>query len=296
MPLVSSREMLLEAYTLHTAVAAFAAHHWDGITAVIEAAEEMAAPIILQTTPATVRLMGADTIAAMVRIAAEKTAVPVALHLDHGNSFETVMHCLRAGYTSIMVDGSHLALEENIALTRRVVEAAHAVGVPVEGELGTIGGAGDTTDNDAPGFTDPETAEHFVRETGIDFLAPAFGTAHGHYVQEVRLDFSLLAAIHQRTQVPLVMHGASGVPISSLRRALQHGISKVNVSTELKDAFRKALCQHLVNHPQENDPRRFFRPAREAVKAAARELLAAVSISPTTKATLTPPAMDGISE
>jgi tagatose 1,6-diphosphate aldolase GatY/KbaY len=244
--------------------------------AVVEAAEEAGAPVILQTTPATLRYAGLESIVAMARAAAEGAKVPVALHLDHGDTFETVVRCLRAGYTSVMVDASRLTFLDNAAFVAKVTEAAHAAGVPVEAELGTIGGAEEGGAGEEE-LTDPEAAEEFVRRTGIDFLAPAFGTVHGVYKGEIRLDFSRLEAISRRVGLPLVMHGASVVPGEMIRRAIARGVSKVNFSTELKRAFVRQLRNYLSNHPEETDPRRILLPAREAVKQIAKRKIEIVS-------------------
>ncbi|GGE16146.1 fructose-bisphosphate aldolase [Marinithermofilum abyssi] len=272
MPLTTTKEMLLQAYRGGYAVPAFPAHHLEIVKAVVNAAEEMGSPVILQTTPATIDHVGVEYLASMVRVAAEQATVPVALHLDHGNSFDTVARCLGAGYTSVMIDGSRLPFEENVALTEKVMELAHAVGVPVEAELGTIGGTEEGTNTG--GYTDPATAETFVRRTGVNFLAPAFGTAHGVYRGEIRLDLKRLASISQRTGIPLVMHGASGVPQEDLRRCIRRGISKINFSTELKKAFAEELRSFLTEHPGESDPRKILRSAREAVKKVAMEKIA----------------------
>ena len=276
MPLTSPKELLADAYRNRYAVAAFAAHNMEMMRAVVEAAEEAGAPVILQTTPATLRYAGLESIVAMARAAAEGAKVPVALHLDHGDTFETVVRCLRAGYTSVMVDASRLPFLENAAFVAKVTEAANAAGVPVEAELGTIGGAeeGGAVEEE---LTDPEAAEEFVRRTGIDFLAPAFGTVHGVYKGEIRLDFSRLEAISRRVGLPLVMHGASGVPGEMIRRAIARGVSKVNFSTELKQAFARQLRNYLSNHPEETDPRRILLPAREAVKQIAKRKIEIVS-------------------
>ena len=276
MALITTKHLLADAYRNRYAVAAFAAHNLEMMKAVVEAAEESGAPVILQTTPATIRYAGLGTIVAMVRAAAEGAKVPVALHLDHGDTFETVVRCLRAGYTSVMVDGSRLPFAENAAFAAKVTEAAHAVGVPVEAELGTIGGAEEDVSGEE-GLTDPGAAEEFVRRTGIDFLAPAFGTAHGVYKGEIRLDLSRLESISRRVGIPLVMHGASGVPEELLRRAIARGVSKVNFSTELKQAFAKHLRTYLADHPGEIDPRRMLLPAREAVKQVAKRKIEMVS-------------------
>jgi tagatose 1,6-diphosphate aldolase GatY/KbaY len=275
-PLTSPKELLADAYRNRYAVAAFAAHNMEMMRAVVEAAEEAGAPVILQTTPATLRYAGLESIVAMARAAAEGAKVPVALHLDHGDTFETVVRCLRAGYTSVMVDASRLPFLENAAFVAKVTEAAHAAGVPVEAELGTIGGAEEGGAGEEE-LTDPEAAEEFVRRTGIDFLAPAFGTVHGVYKGEIRLDFSRLEAISRRVGLPLVMHGASGVPGEMIRRAIARGVSKVNFSTELKRAFVRQLRNYLSNHPEETDPRRILLPAREAVKQIAKRKIEIVS-------------------
>lgn len=273
MALVSSQEMLTDAYKNGYAVAAFATHNLEIMQAVVEGAEELGAPIIFQTTPSTIRYIGLEYMVAMARAAAEKANVPIALHLDHGDSYEIVAQCIRAGYTSVMIDGSHLPFADNVALVQKVVELAHAVGVPVEAELGTIGGVEDdlfVEEADAT-YTDPEAAETFVAETGIDFLAPAFGTAHGTYKGEPKLDVARLKAISERVSIPLVMHGASGVSEESVRRSLSYGISKINISTELKAPFASELRRYLIAHPDATDPRKYFVPAREAVKAIVKQ-------------------------
>lgn len=272
-PLVTPKHMLHDGYANGYAVAAFAIHNLEIMKAVVEAAEEMESPVILQTTPRTIRYVGIEYMVAMARVAAEKARVPIALHLDHGDSLDIVVQCLRAGYTSVMIDGSHLPFSENINLVKKVVETAHAVGVPVEAELGTIGGVEDdlSVDAAAAAYTDPVLAEEFVSRTGIDSLAPAFGTAHGLYKGEPNLDFIRLDDISRRVNIPLVMHGASGVPEKSVRESLQYGVSKINISTELKIPFAQELRQYLVDHPDESDPRQYFVNAREAVKDIAKQ-------------------------
>lgn len=273
MPLVTSKEMLNDAYRNGYAVGAFATHNMEIMKAVVEAAEELDAPIMFQTTPGTIRYVGIEYMVAMARVAAEKAKVPIALHLDHGDSFDIVAQCLRAGYTSVMIDGSHLPFEENVALVQKVVETAHAVDVPVEAELGTIGGVEDdlSVDEAEATYTDPALAEEFVSRTGIDSFAPAFGTAHGLYKGEPKLDFERLHEISQRVKIPIVMHGASGVPEQSVRESLKYGVSKINISTELKIPFAEQLRQYLIDHPNESDPRKYFVTAREAVKEVAKQ-------------------------
>lgn len=267
MPLVTTNDMLQDAYKNNYAIGAFGAHNLEIIKSVIAGAEKVGAPVILQTTASTYKYVEMPYMIAMAKAAAEQAKVSVALHLDHGESFQVVMECLRAGYTSVMIDGSHLPFEHNIALVKKVVEAAGAVGVPVEAELGTIGGVEDdlVVEEQNAFFTDPKLAERFVKETGIQSFAPAFGTAHGKYKQEPKLQFELLEEIQRLTNIPLVMHGASGVSEASVRKALNYGVAKVNFSTELKDLFAEQLRAFFIANPNENDPRKYFLPAREAV-------------------------------
>lgn len=267
MPLVTTKEMLKDARDNHYAIGAFGAHNLEIIKSIIAGAESVGAPVILQTTSSTYKYVGMPYMIAMAKAAAEQAKVPVALHLDHGESFNVVMECLRAGYTSVMIDGSTLPYEENVMLVKRVVEAAKPIGIPVEAELGTIGGVEDdlVVDESMAAFTDPQLAGEFVRETGIDSLAPAFGTAHGNYKQEPDLQFDLLRKIQEETSIPLVMHGASGVSEESVRKALNFGVAKVNFSTELKDLFADELRSYFIENPNENDPRKYFLPAREAL-------------------------------
>ncbi len=270
--LVTTKEIMKDAYDNHYAIGAFGAHNLEIMKAVIAGAEEMETPVILQTTPGTIKYVGLRHMVAMAAAAAAEASIPVALHLDHGHSFELVMQCLRAGYTSVMIDGSQLPLDENIALVKRVVEAAAPMGVPVEAELGTIGGVEDdlVIDQSDALFTDPSAAERFVAETNIDSFAPAFGTAHGMYKAEPDLQFGLLEQISSRTKVPLVMHGASGVSEEGVRQALAYGIAKVNFSTELKVVFARELRYFFSENVSEDDPRKYFVPAQEAVKKTSR--------------------------
>jgi tagatose 1,6-diphosphate aldolase GatY/KbaY len=279
MPLVTTKGMLQDAYEHKYAVGAFATHNLETMKAVVEAATELDSPVIFQTTPGTIRYLGVDYIVAMAKVAAESTKIPVGLHLDHGDSLDVVIQCLRAGYTSIMIDGSHLPFEENVALVKKVVEVSHYINVPVEAELGTIGGVEDdlSVDEAAASYTDPDLAEEFVRRTGIDFLAPAFGTAHGVYKGEPKLDFIRLEKISQQVGVPLVMHGASGVPEESVRKSLHYGISKMNISTELKIPFAEELRSFLNQYPNESDPRKYFQTARNAVKEVVKEKILMVN-------------------
>lgn len=255
------------------AIAAFNIHNMETIQAVAEGAEEERAPVIIQTTPGTLRHAGISYIVANVKTAAEESNIPIALHLDHCSSYETIVRAIRSGYTSVMIDGSKLPYEQNVALVREVVKVAHAAGVVVEGELGKIGGTEDdlTVNRQEEAFTVPEEARKFVDATGIDTLAIAIGTAHGIYNGEPKLDFERLAAIKKLVSLPLVLHGASGVPDESICRAIKGGICKINIATELKIPLARSILQCFKENPEENDPRRYLGLGKEAVKRVVRE-------------------------
>jgi fructose-bisphosphate aldolase class II len=263
--LVPSRQILDEARLRGSAVAALNFYNAETLRSHINAAQAAGVSIILQTTEATINYLGLGLAAAMARAAAEKLCCPVALHLDHGASYELAARCIEAGYTSVMIDGSKLPFDENCILTRRVVELAHARGVSVEGELGHVAhneDAGDLTRF----YTRPEDAAHFVDETGVDALAVAIGTAHGFYKGEPRLDFERLNQICDAVgETALVLHGGSGIPDNLLRRAIECGIAKINFGTELKNAFTQAVKRSL-EASEEIDLRKTFAPAIAAVQ------------------------------
>ncbi len=200
---------------------------------------------------------------------ARLASIPAAIHLDHGPDFETAMRCLRYGFTSVMRDASKGPFEENVAETRRVVEVAHAVGVPVEAELGRIVGAEEhvVVSDEEKAMTVPEEAARFVEEAGCDFLAVSIGNAHGFYKGEPDLDFDRLQAIREEVDVPLVLHGASGIPDHQIRKAVTRGICKINIDTEIRDAFARSVRQTLADKPDEIDPRKILGPAIEAMQA-----------------------------
>lgn len=275
MPLVDTRELLAAARTGGYAVPAFNVHGLDMVPALVEVAEAERAPLILQATRATVEVAGWEPLAALATDCARRARVPVALHLDHAADPELIYAAIRHGFTSVMADGSALPFAENAAFTRRVVEVAHAAGVPVEGELGHVPRPGEPGSEDPEStLTRPEEAEAFVAETGVDSLAVAIGTVHGFYRGEPRLDFERLAAIRARVRVPLVLHGGSGIPDAQLARAIALGIAKVNVATELKAAWVRAV-RVAVADGDEIDPRRVLGAARRALQAAAAERLRA---------------------
>lgn len=265
--LVPGRRLLDEARRAGRAVAALNFYNAETLLAHVKAAVECDASIILQTTESTIRYLGLKMIVAMARAAAEEIEKPIALHLDHGSSYELAERCVRAGYTSVMIDGSQLPFEENCQLTRRVVELAHAAGVSVEGELGHVAHNDDDHDDISRLFTRPEDAKRFVETTGVDYLAVAIGTAHGFYKGEVRLDFARLSQIRNALgdRPNLVLHGGSGVPDALLRRAVAAGITKINFGTELKNAFTNAVKKSL-SASEEIDLRKTFAPAIEAVR------------------------------
>lgn len=255
------------------AVGAFNLNNMEILQAVIAAAEEERSPVILQASQGGLKYAGIDYIVAMARVAAEKASVPVALNLDHGTSFEQAMQCIRKGFSAVMIDGSRLPLEDNITLVKRVVDVAHAVGVSVEAELGKIGGTEDdivVSEREAM-MTEPEEAAEFIEAAQPDLLAVAIGTAHGVYKGKPKLDFERLMEIKARVDIPLVLHGASGVPDQAIRKACQIGISKINIDTELRVAFSGAVQRTLKASPDEIDPRKILGPAREAMKQVVRE-------------------------
>jgi len=275
MPLVTTREMLLRAQAGHYAVGAFNVENMEMVMAVVQAAEESRAPVIMQTTPSTVKYAGLDYYLAMAKAAAERATVPVAMHLDHGDSFELAMQALRTGYTSIMIDGSHDSFEDNIALTRRVTEACAPSGVPVEAELGKVGGKEDDLEGgDGNPFTDPQQAKEFVERTGVDSLAVAIGTAHGLYKGVPKLDFDRLSAIRELVSIPLVLHGASGVPDEAVRESIRRGICKVNFATELRIAFSDGVKKYLADDPDAFDPKKYCKVGRAGVVALVKEKIA----------------------
>ena len=258
MPLVTTNEMLKKAQEGHYAVGAFNVENLEMVMAVIKAAGEMNSPVIMQTTASTVKYAGLDYYLSLVRTAAERSDVPVAMHLDHGNSFELAMQALRTGYTSIMIDGSHESFEDNIALTSRVAAACAASGVSVEAELGKVGGKEDDLDGgDENPYTDPQQAKEFAERTGVTSLAIAIGTAHGIYKGIPKLDLDRLSEIREVVSIPLVLHGASGVPDDAVRESIRRGICKVNFATELRIAYSDGVKEYLKENPDAFDPKKY---------------------------------------
>lgn len=270
MPLVTTKEMLLRAQRGSYAVGAFNVENMEMVKAVIDIAEELEEPVILQTTPSTVKYGNLLSFTAMVTAEAGKRQVVAALHLDHGNSFALAAQALRNGYTSLMIDGSHESFEENIELTRKVVEMAGPNDIPVEAELGKVGGKEDELTAESDVYTDPEQAREFVERTGIDSLAVAIGTAHGFYKETPVLDQDRLREIRNRVTVPLVLHGASGLSDQEVRGCIQRGICKVNFATELRVAYTDAVKKLLKEKPDVYDPKKLGEAGIERVKQVVR--------------------------
>ena len=291
MPLTNPKEMFAAAYAGGYAVGAFNVNNMEIIQGIMNAASEEKSPVILQVSSGARKYAGQDYIMKLVDAALDVDAsVPVAVHLDHGPSFEMCRDCIDGGFTSVMIDGSHLPFEENIALTRQVVEYAHPRGVWVEAELGKLAGIEEHVQSDEHVYTDPAEAVEFVERTGCDSLAIAIGTSHGAYKfkGEAKLDFDRLEAISKKLpDYPLVLHGASsvpqefvalcnkyggnvggakGVPEDMLRKAAGMGVCKINVDTDIRLAVTACIRQYLAEHPEEFDPRSYLKPAREAVK------------------------------
>lgn len=273
MALVSSTPLLQAAKEGGYCIGAFNVHTLEMLQAVVEAAEETRSPLIIQSTVGTVKHLGPDYIAAAATVAANRSSVPIALHLDHCSDFGTIMQCIRAGYTSVMIDASHDPFEKNVEQTRKVVEAASAVGVNVEAELGRVGGVEDdiVVDERDALLADPDECAKFVELTGVHTLAPAIGTAHGIYKGDPNIDFDRIGRIASKVSVPLVLHGGSGIPEDQVRRAVSLGMSKMNVATELRIVFSDAIKEVFAKNPEENDPRKYMVPAKQALKAAAIE-------------------------
>lgn len=288
--LVSNKDLLLPARQKVYAVGAFNINNLESLLAVAEAAVEEKSPVIVAVTPSAIKYAGLAYLAKIVKTAAELAPVPMSLHLDHGENFGTVSKCVEAGFTSVMIDGSFLKFEENVALTKRVVDFAHSKGVTVEAELGRLAGVEESTVEEKEAvLTDPNAAKEFVEKTGVDALAVAIGTSHGAYKfkAEPKLDFERLKLIREKVNVPLVLHGASsvpqwiiekavkygaelagakGIPEEHIKKAISLGIAKINIDTDLRLAFTATIREFLANSPKEFDPRKILGPAKEAMK------------------------------
>jgi fructose-bisphosphate aldolase class II len=288
--LVTNKDLMVPARRKAYAVGAFNVNNLETVLAVSEAAREEKSPSIVAVTPSAIKYGGLPYLASIVRTAAESSAAPMSLHLDHGEDFDTVSKCITAGFTSVMIDGSHLKFEDNIALTKRVVDFAHPKKVSVEAELGRLAGVEEKTVEEKEAIlTDPNNAEEFVKRTSVDALAVAVGTSHGAYKfkAEPKLDFKRLKTISEKVDIPLVLHGASsvpkwiiekaakygaqlegakGIPEEHIKKAISLGIAKINIDTDLRLAFTAAVREVLTNSPKEFDPRKILAPAKDAVK------------------------------
>lgn len=266
MSLVTSKQLLLDAQKGGYAVGAFNVENMEMVKAVIAAAEELHAPVMLQTTPSTIKYGTLETYFAIVAAEAKKAAVPVCLHLDHGSSFELAVQALKAGYTSVMIDGSHEDLEGNIAVSKKVADVAKACKIPVEAELGKVGGKEDDLEAEADTNTDPMEAKEFVERTGVTSLAVAIGTAHGFYKGTPVLDKERVSEIRKVVSIPLVLHGASGLSDDEVRECVRRGICKVNFATELRAAYTAAGKKLIEEKPDTFDPKKLGVVGMEAVK------------------------------
>ncbi len=294
MPLVTTTEMFKKAYEGGYAIGAFNVNNMEIVQGITRAAKKLNAPVILQCSASARKYASHDYLVAMVKAAADETGLPIALHLDHGPDFETCKSCIDGGFTSVMIDGSSLPYEENVALTKKVVEYAHAHGVVVEGELGTLAGVEDevSVDSDNASYTRPEEVEDFVTRTGVDSLAIAIGTSHGAYKfkpgQKPQLRFDILKEVEKRLPgFPIVLHGASsvnqehikmineyggempdaiGIPEEMLREAASMAVCKINVDSDIRIAMTAAVRKHFAEHPADFDPRKYLTPARDLIE------------------------------
>ena len=292
MALVTTKDMFAKALTQDYAVGAFNVNNMEIIQGIVEAAKEEKAPLILQVSAGARKYAKPVYLVKLVEAAIEDTGLDIALHLDHGEDFDICKKCVDDGFTSVMIDGSKHPFEENIRLTKEVVEYAHSKGVSVEAELGKLAGIEDNIKVDARNatFTVPEEAAEFVEKTGVDSLAVAIGTSHGAYKFKGTpyLDFERLEEIHKLIpDTPLVLHGAStvlpefvekcneyggnipgaqGVPEDMIRTATKHGVCKVNIDTDLRLAMTAEIRKHFAEHPEDFDPRKYLGPARDAIK------------------------------
>jgi fructose-bisphosphate aldolase class II len=286
MAFVTSKELLADADAKGYGVGAFNAVNMETAQGIFQAAEEERSPLIIQITQTTLAYTEPDELVAVIKALAERTTIPVALHLDHGRSFEVVMRFLRLGMSSVMIDGSlqedgktPRSYEENVAVTKQAVAAAHALGVSVEAEIGRLGQVSHERDE---ALTDPDEAARFVEETGVDLLAIGIGTTHGLYKGTPKIVHERVAEIDKRVDLPLVMHGGTGVPDEDVRKAVERGIRKINIDTEMRVAFYGAVRDYVLKQEQiyqqadakgdvrKYDIRSILKPGRQAVVEAVR--------------------------
>jgi len=263
-------KMLENAKKNNYAVCAFNAENLEMVQAIIWGAEQMNAPVIIQTTPSTVKYTECAYFHAIVRTAAENSNIPVALHLDHGTGFDLVCKAIKSGYTSVMIDGSQKSFEENINITKKVVELGRFVNIPVEAELGKVGGKEDDLESNNV-YTNPDDAVEFVRQTGINSLAIAIGTAHGLYKIQPKLDLDRLSEIKKFVDIPLVLHGATGLSDETIKECVKRGINKINFATELRQTYTNAVREKLNSDENIIDVKIYSEYARNCVKELVKE-------------------------
>ncbi|WP_298468207.1 class II fructose-bisphosphate aldolase [uncultured Psychrobacillus sp.] len=270
MALVSMKEMLEKGKKEGYAVGQFNINNLEFTQAILQAAEEEKSPVILGVSEGAAKYMGGfTTVVHMVKglMADYNITVPVAIHLDHGSSFDKCKAAIDAGFTSVMIDASHHPFEENVEITSKVVEYAHAHSVSVEAELGTVGGQEDDVIADGVIYADPAECAELVKRTAIDCLAPALGSVHGPYKGEPNLGFDEMEEISKLADLPLVLHGGTGIPTKDITRAISLGTAKINVNTENQIAATKAIREYLAANEEQYDPRKYLIPARDAIKA-----------------------------
>ncbi|MBD1382956.1 ketose-bisphosphate aldolase [Metabacillus arenae] len=265
--LITMKELLAVAYKEKFAVGSYNVSNSELVRAILTTAEKKKSPAILQIHPNEINLVGDDFIA-YCREAAHRAKVPVVIHLDHGGSIEDISRAIKNGYTSVMMDASHLPYEENVALTKEAVQYAHSVGISVEGELGTIGNTGGSSEGGAEKilYTDPDQAKDFVERTNIDTLAVAIGTSHGFYPKDMKpkIQIDRLQKINEKVSIPLVLHGGSDNPDQDIRESTKYGIAKINLSSDMKRAFFNQLRDTLSQKPEDFEPDVLFPEANEA--------------------------------
>ncbi|WP_416778713.1 tagatose bisphosphate family class II aldolase [Xenorhabdus budapestensis] len=268
MMLISNSKMLKKAQREGYAVPAFNVHNLETVQVVVETAAKMESPVILAGTPGTFTYAGLEYMVSICKVAAAVNKLPLALHLDHHEDLNDIRHKVESGIRSVMIDGSHLSFEKNIVTVAGVVRLCQRFDTSVEAELGRLGGQEDDLNVDSQNsfYTDPIAAKEFVERTGIDSLAVAIGSAHGLYHGEPHLDFSRLEAIRRYVEIPLVLHGASGIPEEMIRQSITFGICKVNVATDLKIAFADAVKAYFAEYPDANDPRKYITPGKLAMQ------------------------------
>ena len=271
MSLVTTKEMFEKSMKEGFAIGAFNVNNMEIIQAIVDAASEAKSPVILQASASAIKYAGIEYLMKMVEAATiVHPEVPIAIHLDHGSSFEKCKAAIDAGFTSVMIDGSHHPIDENIAMTKQVVEYAHAIGASVEAEVGTVGGNEDGVIGGIK-YADKDECVRLVNEAGVDCLAPALGSVHGPYKGEPQLGFVEMAEIKEATNKPLVLHGGTGIPDEKIQKAISCGTCKINVNTECQLAFHAEIQKVLAENPKAYDPRKFIGPASQAISKAVEE-------------------------